>query len=897
MKSDITKLTCRTLCVVVALLLAACGGGVGSPNPTSPGNRYTVGGMVSGLSGAVVLQNNHGDNLSVTHNGAFTFANPMDSGSAYSVAVYSQPAGQSCTVTNGSGTISGTVTNVAVSCAAAQPAGTGNSMGINIGSPLYFDPGLVYADAARQNGIGPSYGSGADPSVDSNGWPTVAAFRQWLWSGIRGTQGTYTVWFDGTADVTVANVASYTAPVGAGNTKSFTFTITDEGVISPWIEFTNAHRPDGAPGLTNIRVMRPATQGGATSQPPTAIMSAALKAQIKRGFKTLRFMDFQATNFSQITTWGGRPWQPGHAYNVGDVVTMKITSNPDLYGNGRVYRCEQAGTSNANPSGGPDTATWGGTVSDGTIVWRHVGWGRPLPTWNNFQNNIPANFSAAESSAENGASFGWQGMGGPLEHIVLFANELNDEGYPVDVWVHLPHQADDDYITKMAQLFAFGSDGAMPYTSPQAHPVYPPLNPNAHIYVEYSNEVWLGGFTQQAWVDAHALADGVLDFDRDTRPWDATYNYDRDNFDYTRRYRHVARQIVKASNAFRAAFGDAAMAAGRVRPVIMGQLGWWAISNSPALKFIHDYYGNGDGIAHVAAPHPVSWYVWGTGGAPYLAPSDTTSVTGMLTTGGMTTTSLRSAIMDQARMATVFGVKLVAYEGGPELPGLNASEAEARLSAAANMSATMKDRMMALHNQWSAVGGDLWTYFQSASGGNAPCDWSFAGEVAGHSVYRDVADDLWLSSPKLDAVTELAATAPVLPSIGDSGFPTPAYAINSAAAVNVPGDGTAMFWPDNTYTQTGSGNGARSLNPALRQLAGYAFLVQSAGTRTVSITLSGVAAGAKALLYWNGAPVGATTAGASGTFTFPGVAVRAGLNGLLVNGNGGAFTVESLSVQ
>ena len=41
---------------------------------------YTVGGTVSGLSGTVVLQDNGGDNLSVTANGSFTFATSLAPG-------------------------------------------------------------------------------------------------------------------------------------------------------------------------------------------------------------------------------------------------------------------------------------------------------------------------------------------------------------------------------------------------------------------------------------------------------------------------------------------------------------------------------------------------------------------------------------------------------------------------------------------------------------------------------------------------------------------------------------------------------------------------------------------------------------------------------------------------
>ena len=66
---------------------------------------YTVGGTVSGLSGTVVLQDNGGDNLSVTANGSFTFATSLASGTAYSVTVKTNPSGQTCTVTSGSGTV------------------------------------------------------------------------------------------------------------------------------------------------------------------------------------------------------------------------------------------------------------------------------------------------------------------------------------------------------------------------------------------------------------------------------------------------------------------------------------------------------------------------------------------------------------------------------------------------------------------------------------------------------------------------------------------------------------------------------------------------------------------------------------------------------------------------
>jgi len=83
-----------------------------------PGDvTYSVGGTVSGLNGSVTLQNNGGDDLVLATDGPFTFLTELDDGAQYSVSVLTQPQGQTCTVSNGNGTISGAdATNVAVDC-------------------------------------------------------------------------------------------------------------------------------------------------------------------------------------------------------------------------------------------------------------------------------------------------------------------------------------------------------------------------------------------------------------------------------------------------------------------------------------------------------------------------------------------------------------------------------------------------------------------------------------------------------------------------------------------------------------------------------------------------------------------------------------------------------------
>ena len=84
---------------------------------------------MSGLSGTVVLQDNGGDNLSVTANGSFTFATALAGGAAYAVTVQTNPSGQTCTGGQRRGTIgAANVTNVAVDCAKPGAYTVGGSL-------------------------------------------------------------------------------------------------------------------------------------------------------------------------------------------------------------------------------------------------------------------------------------------------------------------------------------------------------------------------------------------------------------------------------------------------------------------------------------------------------------------------------------------------------------------------------------------------------------------------------------------------------------------------------------------------------------------------------------------------------------------------------------------------
>ncbi len=140
----------------ISQALLNCGGGGSS-------SAYTVGGTVSGLTGTLVLQNNGGDDLTITGNGAFTFTTELADGAVYDVTVLTPPAGQSCVITGGSGTIAGAnITNVTAIC---SDSGTIDNSGFN--SPFGY---IAHNNAA--GGDGDDYGRSV--TVDSNGKVLVA---------------------------------------------------------------------------------------------------------------------------------------------------------------------------------------------------------------------------------------------------------------------------------------------------------------------------------------------------------------------------------------------------------------------------------------------------------------------------------------------------------------------------------------------------------------------------------------------------------------------------------------------------------------------------------------------------------------------------------------------------
>jgi hypothetical protein len=128
-------------------------------------NTYNVGGSISGLTGTLVLTDNGTDTLTTTNNGGFNFNTPVASGSMYSAGITIQPSGETCTLSNGTGTIvAAAVTSISISCTAnaasaagfVWEAGPGNAIAASGGPGVYGTRGIAAAGnipPARASGV------------------------------------------------------------------------------------------------------------------------------------------------------------------------------------------------------------------------------------------------------------------------------------------------------------------------------------------------------------------------------------------------------------------------------------------------------------------------------------------------------------------------------------------------------------------------------------------------------------------------------------------------------------------------------------------------------------------------------------------------------------------------
>lgn len=317
-----------------------------------------------------------------------------------------------------------------------------------------------------------------------------------------------------------------------------------------------------------------------------------------------------------------------------------------------------------------------------------------------------------------------------------------------DVWLNVPVRADDDYIRKLAQLVKYGSDGILPYSSVQAKPVYAPLKAGLNVYVEYGNEVWNPGAGFRGFGWALALSNANKDDPKHPIAFDGAQPDQ-----YLAFKRWIAYRSATISLAFRQVFGDGAMMS-TVRPIFATQVGNANAYLSSGLIWAQQFYGQVRKTAPVNAVVRKPSEIWyGGGGAAYyeasIDPKDASAGTKDAYFASLPTPAFANSSVIDSIWTHAYGLKYVAYEGGPGPGGSSLGFVSgAALAPAFNNDLRMKDRMLIAQDIWDRVGGDELVYYVYSS--SAP--WSFSNEL----VQQVVSDT---SSVKLKAVDAINAKA------------------------------------------------------------------------------------------------------------------------------------------
>ena len=203
-----------------------------SDTGTADAGSFTLGGTVTGLNAqdTLVLSVGATNVADVSANGSFTFPHALPSGTSYTVTAASlsmAPVPETCTIVNGTGTITGNVTNVTVTCAVnTYPIG-GTVTGLAAGASVsLLDNGgdtLVVSSANTSFTFATALASGAAYHV------TVG--QQPIGQLCTVTNGSGTV-SHAVTNVVVSCVNTYT--VGgtiSGLANNETVTLTDNGTF------------------------------------------------------------------------------------------------------------------------------------------------------------------------------------------------------------------------------------------------------------------------------------------------------------------------------------------------------------------------------------------------------------------------------------------------------------------------------------------------------------------------------------------------------------------------------------------------------------------------------------------------------------------------------------------
>lgn len=291
----------------------------------------------------------------------------------------------------------------------------------------------------------------------------------------------------------------------------------------------------------------------------------------------------------------------------------------------------------------------------------------------------------------------------PVEIQLDLANRLG-----ADAWLTVPHRATDEYVSRLANT------------------VRDQLAPNLRVYVEYSNEIWNGIFSQGSYAEQQGLALGLA-----SSPFEA-------------RLRFQARRSVEIFEIFESVF-PAAERQRLVRVIAAQAANAW----TSRVLLDHD-----DTLAHVDALAIAPYFGGSLGGPDRVA--DVRAMSLDVLFAELTNVAVPESlawITAQAEDAGARGVDLIAYEGGNHLAGHGGVENDATINAlfdAANRDPRMHELYTTYLEGWKERGGKLFVHFVNCS---APNKWGRWGAL-------EYLEQPRADAPKYDALFDFIESHP-----------------------------------------------------------------------------------------------------------------------------------------
>lgn len=339
----------------------------------------------------------------------------------------------------------------------------------------------------------------------------------------------------------------------------------------------------------------------------------------------------------------------------------------------------------------------------------------PVRSWS--QRTLPSDATQTQTTPllhfDNSVDFAYQSLptanykGIAWEYAIMLANAVHS-----DMWINIPSQADDNYITQLANLIKNGD------TVNGVH--YAGLSPDLNVYIEYTNEAWNAGNASFHY-DYDAATTEVINGQKNGTP--SNLNYDNlstavGNNGYVSgaawAQRFYARRLVQISNLFGGVFGQNAINT-RIRTVISD---FSTSRMQDMLKYVNANYG------------PPSNFLYGAGDVIYLNQYGPNLVPNTVNGGvqnpnltpDQVLQNLAANASDPANLfgtydalAAQYGLKALAYEGGFDTSGPQNQGANGSIAIAER-----DPRVIGITEQylqtWFARGGDQFMYFTAGAG-------------------------------------------------------------------------------------------------------------------------------------------------------------------------------------